>query len=36
MANGNSDMIPERLADLLIAAYVLFFLWSFVRLIGWL
>jgi hypothetical protein len=36
MANGNSDMIAERLADLLIAAYVLFFLWSIVRLIGWL
>jgi len=35
MANGHSERIAERLADLLVAAYVLFFLWSIVRLLGW-
>jgi hypothetical protein len=29
-------MIAERLADLLIGSYVVFFLWSVVRLVGWL
>ena len=35
MANGNSEWIAERLADVLVAAYVLFFLWSNVQLLGW-
>jgi len=35
MADRNSDWIPDRLADLVVLAYVLFFLWSLVRVLGW-
>jgi hypothetical protein len=36
MADWNSDWIIDRLADLLVLAYVLFFLWSVARVSGWL